>query len=703
MQNDPAEWFLGSVDFDATQERFTRLHPIALISAEGSRWEMLGNTTMTRFPTRGLVCWFEAPVGIRKHMLVEFQAVANPRFDPKKGPDELQVRKHRPPIEVVSLEGSTERQLRDALKGEGVPLGRHHVGRCLFKVSGERLFGPFDVVAREPGHWGLPNETDWEAIPMFRAQPASATAVSIDGKQRMMLVQTGPALTAPRFANWQSDADVLRGVLKRLHKLDVERFRTLNVTYNVFDSYIAAVADADLLPDRQLAKEQARVERLKELRADLPLAAALVEEMVTKLETFGSVKQRIDERVAAAAAERKAEIDGQVAADLAKLEELQRDVASARAKLARLEKEIAARTQSLASDLLTADEAMREKVHEIRAAPVRAAVEALAGSAFLPALLQGHPVAEFGRPMLNFGLEGSGVVVSEPALVLDALSRQFRDAGIALDSNFPVVAALAAGLIPICAGDAAGAALRAVGRCLFGGSAWWFPVSPIATSLHDIFAPAGAGMQPAIGGLCDIVEAARQNSETLVLAVLEGIDLAASEGFLLPLISIADCGSVATGYRVPMCEWPPNLLLAMTTANARTALPLPRRVWEFAPLFNLDWAKTLELAEGGTAPLSRIAALRWQEIRAAAERVAPTGGVIPSDLSPPARKLGARLARAAIALGAASEDAWAIAATHVLVPALASAGAPLPAELSSVAPRNFEIANALISDQPSEH
>jgi hypothetical protein len=715
IQDDPGQWFLGEVDFDATKEHFTRLQPIAIVAEDGSKWEKLASNLQSRFPKRGLVCWFEAPSGTRKHMLVEFQATPNPSFDDVKRPDrqdKLQIRTAKAAVEVIEV-GCSESRLREELTGEGIALDAPPVCRGIFKISAERWIGPFELVQRKGGYWGLQAGADLEAIPVYTRPPAAASSLSVDGKQRMLLVASAWTLTSPRLANWLPDVDVLRGVLKRLHKLDVDRFKELHLTYAAFEAYINAVAEAKLLPDQQLSREQAKAERVKELRAQLPLASEVVEEIVAALGKFDAVRKRFDERLGALALERKEDLDTRIAAERIELEKLQAAVAAAGVERVKLEKQIAASRKALSAELLEAEEVMRERLNKIREAPIRAVTEMLATSALLPSLIESNRRPRRAASALTASSFSEPAPVEEPTKVVTNISQALLDAGVALDSMFPLLGAFVGGLLPVCAGDAAATALRRIGRSLCGGEVWCLPVSPIATSLQDILAGTGlAGQRQVVGSLFDVIEAARQKPDALSLCVLEGIDLAPTDGYLIPLVGLVSDGSDgrSKSHCIPLLaadgsgslEWPRNLLLAVTVARGRTSLPLPRTTWDVAPLFEFCWSETStgtpSLAAG---EITRVSTGRWLELRGSAERDCTSEIVVAASAKPPARVLALRLYRAAIALGAKPSDACQMIETHVLTPALASAAGSPPTGGANSLRRHFELATALISDSPT--
>lgn len=704
IQSGNGEWFLGRVDFDVTKKNFTRLSPIAVIAPDHSGWERVGDDIKDLFPTRGCVCWFSAPLDAREDTIFEFQA--NPIFDPAKGPDKRQIRIGRVATEIIDVRHLAESKVREHLTGKGLALDRRPSGQCLFKLASDRWVGPFQLTESKQGHWIVPSDLDLDAVPVFTSLPAAASDVMVEGKPRTILVSAGATFAPHRLANWQTDAVVLAGVLRRLHKLDVGRFKKLDLTYAAFDEYVAAVAAADLLPDQQLARDRARAERVKELRHQLPLANEVVEAIVSALEKFDGVKGRIEGRLAELKEVRKAEIESHISAERAELEKLQRSTEKARGELDGLANLIEQRRKALHADLLSTDKVMQEKLREIREAPSRFAAELLTSSAILPALLKKAPAGR-SEPVLKPVSAPSSSVVDDVQKLRVSLSREFLRAGVAPDSMFPLLSAFAAGLTPVCADDGANAALRAVARIVCGGNAWWLPVSPATTGIQDILTPA-SGRQPVIAGLADVIETAREHPETLMLAVLEGVDLAPSECFLLPLIEYTQTAENRLGGTMPLLTrdgrpidvWPRNLLLAFTVTRGTIALPLPRRAWEHAPLFAFGWSPVgTEIAEAESV-LSHCPPARLIEIQSASSRSTHGHGGDLTMTNPPARRLAARLYHAEIALGSAPLDAWQLVLTHAIAPAVAGIAGNLPAGSSDAAVKNYNLAKLLV-DNPS--
>lgn len=684
------EWFLGSVEFDVIKKQFTRLRPVARSAANSVSWEQNDRELREAFPTQGLACWFNAPLGLHKHQIVEFQAAAIPGFDGTSKPDKFQViQPHYPIIEVIEPPLNDEDSLRQALKAEGLALKRPPIGRVIFRVSETCWLGPFDLIPREDGRWALPAEVKFDAVPSFDAPPVPLSEVRIDGTKRTILLTRGCPVTARQFLNWQSDAEVLRSMLKRLHKLDPAAFKSVGLAYAALDAYIVAASNASLLPDQQI-RERALVERVKRLRHDLPVAMQLVDEIVDMLALFGTVKQRIEARMAELGKERKAEIDERIAAETQLLEHLQRQTAAARQEHDALAKQVAAKRKAAERDFVATDAAMQEKLNQLREAPARAVADLLASSSVFAALLPGSITEKAPRSRLRVA-PAEGVVLQNAQSTIDALTARLMSEGIDPSSALPLLAAFASGMVPIVGGDAAEEALRVVGQCLCAGHSWSVTVSPATVSLADLLMPSAG----ALTGLREIIDAAYAHPDELLLAVIEGIDLGASEGYLLPLLALPLGDLLPAAGEGEARSWPENLLLAATVSRARLAQPLPRRTWERVPLFLFSWLASIPSLAQTALPLARVAMSNWRTFRQSNGALAPSAHRFSA--TPPAHRLADRLYSAIVALQPSAEAETPI-RTHVLAPACASAASDLPLEFPPSARAHFDCAKALISE-----
>jgi hypothetical protein len=646
------------------------------------------------------VCWFDARDELRAHRLVEFQVAEVSNFRSEKKPEKFQAIRVVEAVEVVEWAAEDETRLREALRGRGVRFRQPPVGRIIFKLSEDRWIGPFSLVPIDADYWGLPPEMDCDAVPLFDTPIAPLSRIRVESNSHSVLRTSGEDIVPKRFLNWQSDIDVLRGALRRLHKLDLGAFKSAGLTYAALDAYLVAVGNAGGLPSLQLAKERARAERIQQLRRDLPMAPQLVAEIVSTLEGFGVVQERLRERCTEIEQQMKAEITERMVAEQSQLQQLTEANAKKIRENEDLERQLQKRRQALDADLSAVDEVMQGKLRQLKEAPAEAVADIVATSAIFSALL---PSTSLPRP--RPALIGTFISTEEALDDTDAVTSRVTTAitrvGIDPSSAVSLLAAVAGGMLPICSGAAAVEAIHSIGRNLCAGNAWTLPLSPVTTSLSDILTPPTLG----IAGLQDLIASAYQAPSDLFLAIIQGVNLGASEGFLLPLIAFADRDKSRGAANIPVrsdtgeiCSWPDNLLAVATVADARMALPLPRKVWEHSPLFLFNW---LPGDVGSSLPdqgPGRVSGTYWRELCARVQFQDQTVSSTPQ-ANPPTRRLANRF-HAAVCAFAPEADATAIVRTHVLAPAIASSGGELPPDFSPSAQSHFQAALALISESP---
>lgn len=683
------QWFLGSVEFDVTEKLFTRLRPVARSGVNGACWTQSDSELRESFPMQGLAYWFNAPAGTRKHQLFEFQATTNSGFDGVRRLDKLLVIHPCPAIEVIETPYYDEERLREALRSDGVALQRSPVGRTIFQLPNGCLFGPFDLVARPSNCWALPTEIKLDAIPWFESSPLPVGKVSIDGAERTILLSQGVLPAAHQFRNWLPDAEVLRSMIKRLHKLDSTAFSAVGLTYKALDTFVIAAANASLLPDQRM-RENALVERVKQLRHDLPLSMDLVDEIVNALAGLGAVKRRIDERLAELGQERKTELDESLKTETQQLEFVRNKIAIAQQEHATLNKDLAAKRKAAERDLSVTDSAVKEKLSQLRAAPARTVAELLASSSIFSALLQSPFSPSVSSAKQVFFPPAQGAMLESASAAAKTLVAGLMWEGVDPTAAVPLLAAFAAGMVPVVGGEAASEALRAAGNCLCAGRVWSVPISPATVALGDLLAPSSS----ALAGLREILDAAHAHPDDLLMAVMEGVDLGASDGYLPTLLALPSSNSLLSLHERGACGWPDNLLLAATVSNSRQALPLPRQTWASAPLFVFSWLGTdSSLSQAAPNP-TQLASSTWRTLREASSSFqyvsAHDNGL------PPVRRLASRLHSCIRAVQPSAESELPV-LTHLLAPACASSGRdPGPNHPPQVRV-HFELAKMLIS------
>jgi hypothetical protein len=162
------------------------------------------------------------------------------------------------------------------------------------------------------------------------------------------------------------------------------------------------------------------------------------------------------------------------------------------------------------------------------------------------------------------------------------------------------VSALMAGLVPSVTGGAASSLMRAFAHMITGDRIWFVPVPVISIAPLDLFGAIDHEQRmfiPVAGGLADIVLEAQKHPEELALVVLEGIDRVPGLPVYVPLlrqyresrqgIEIPSLSSpinlfhpraidVQDPYsRLARFRWPDNILLAVTCDDDMYSLPTP--------------------------------------------------------------------------------------------------------------------------------
>jgi len=173
--------------------------------------------------------------------------------------------------------------------------------------------------------------------------------------------------------------------------------------------------------------------------------------------------------------------------------------------------------------------------------------------------------------------------------------------------------------MPIVAGPRAVLALEAYARVVCGGRLFHVQVTPPFLEPADILGkvdPARARFLPHPDSLIDILETASK-ATGLACVILEGINRAPTESYLLPVLQ---CALGKRSLRLfhpatvaaddPYCDcaelhWPSNVFISATLIEGPTTLPVSRDLWSMAALIETDgsapsalpspWRETTEL------------------------------------------------------------------------------------------------------------
>jgi hypothetical protein len=163
-------------------------------------------------------------------------------------------------------------------------------------------------------------------------------------------------------------------------------------------------------------------------------------------------------------------------------------------------------------------------------------------------------------------------------------------------------AAVSARLLPVLAGPGAYAALDAYARVACGGRIFSAHVTPSFLEPTDLLGKvdfARARFLPHAAGLIDVLETAR-DTKGLALVMLEGINRAPTESYLLPVLQCAlgkkslrlfhpAVVAEEDPYRaMAELQWPSNVWIAATLIDGPTTLPVSRDLWNSAVLIETD-------------------------------------------------------------------------------------------------------------------
>jgi hypothetical protein len=429
-------------------------------------------------------------------------------------------------------------------------------------------------------------------------EEGSLTEIAIEGHQRFFLAPEAKPDGPPRLRDWADDATVLKRVFARLRKWDKsysESLASLERAAQRVAELLAAPSTAIHEPEM----ERARLERVTAILARLRDQSDLVELARNAIEhgpvldeierqkkdIFSRVLEEAQSKVGHAIAEETSRV-----ADLEKRKgELQGDVRSLEAEIRTLRRQ----QEELLSRL---DESLTTRLEEILARPETLLAELAILRGAQGILDGGRSQQKQREPTLPSPKQAApGITTCADLAEFFGL---FQSALLECDAPRslarPVLSSCISGLVPLLHGARAREAFEAFGQVSTGGEVHWLDVAPTCTSPADLLS-AGLGQL-----MSEVVE-----SDVLRLVVLEGVNRAPLEAYLLPILDCCaeawrnrqgkslkwqEAGEEGTSRSV---RWPKNLLLCGTLVEGATTLGIPDATWSHATLVLAD-----ELAVG---------------------------------------------------------------------------------------------------------
>jgi len=635
---------------------YATVEPLVESNPTGTEWLGPFEDATTRFPERGRVHWHDAPLSLQVGSLWQFTIDENPSAKRGRGPEVFQLRDPREPIEVLDLrEWDDPAALRSMITGDGVLLSPSPLARrVLLWLSSGVCVGP--VLLRGgalPGSWAFDRpdgHQDAARVPIYRPSDTDINRVSIDGVRWFVSprLEYGPSAG---IENWLSDAQVARSILARLRKMDPKLTKAIEVTDKVFRQYLELV-ESGRMGAADPALERARADRLQSFRDAIQRDTALLTEATQAL--LAREEVRIEHEVQAKIAEevraRETEIDIALASTTEHLVQLRKDLDAKRAESAELDAALLAKQRELDAKVASFEQEVTSRLEVIARRPETVFADTAIISAALAPIL-GRSVA--GRGTMHFlrhdrvspGL-GSGEATPElfdMVAVRRALAALASAGELSIHTMLGLHAAFVAGVVPVIVGNHGYDLLHAYASGVAAGRLLWIPVGSSTMEPHDLlgrFDGASGRILPSPSGLLEVVRDARESGR-LRIVVLEGFNRAPTEGYLSPILEVAQAGrsgDVARTIPIASSEllasddpyremgrlaWPPNVLIACIPSDGSVTLPIPPSVWRFLGLLDADDRERVPMpaAPQGAAPpeIMEIAPALWKESVASAQ------------------------------------------------------------------------------------
>lgn len=648
------------------------LKPLYRLNQEDGHWQSIADPNQ-EFPNRGSVTWLKAPEDVSEGTVWHFKYEEHREFAPDN-PEQDRYRIYRdnlptPPYELLDLKVRGIEALCNTMNG-GISLSFIPSHQIFLVVDEETWAGPLRLV-KESGHWKIDEQQRNLPIPLVMPVPNEHIEhLKIEGRRRCFLSYEIPLLVPKGKVDWSPDELVIKRVLREVRKNDGSFAHAVGLTKKTIDQAVADlhiqedgilnqqvkraskyIADSTQLAAKigqfkddllaipavqaviKTAKEQAQNEALAQAQAELePLREErrqLTTEITEQQRILDEVRQRIQEENDRAQAEQQrilAEARQHAAEETVRVQEnLKRQVHARQDELRQLDDQIAERHRQFAEQVELADETLRERLAEL----VRRPQETLAEIAIMRAALVGTSNGETSRSCSSRSLALSSKVLQPPATPVDdektcvkSLKQSFRSIGLDSKVAPALHAAFLSGAMPLVSGDSGLEALERYASTVAGGRSLWVNVPPTSMEPADLlgrFDAQSGRVLPHPSGLLDLLLYAAQPAQQdhLFVVVLDGVNRAAVDAYLLPILACYTCNLYTASGRglslihpglisqddpyaaAAYLQWPQNVLLAGTLIEGSATVPLPPAIWSHALLIHIS--ESAQITCNGTA------------------------------------------------------------------------------------------------------
>lgn len=600
--------FIGEVVWTGWRgtRRAAQLSPFAVTSDDREAWaraysadEMVGV-----FPNVGRVSWLDPPEEASYQSVWSFELAEQPTYDPSiENRDRYMVAHHsaRPAVEVLDLvQLGGEPSGRERLTVEGVELPP--AAQRTYVLRDDSLWSQPLAFVRVPetGRWIIdPHQCDQPLKWTPWDQKNALLTVGLDSPRHFLAPEAVPKGRV-RLRDWCPDAKLLERVIGRFRK------------WGLASSSVAEVERAfeqchDLLENpRQtilnLEFERERFERARCILARLKTSAE-VASVVGRLLEVGPIADELarekEQILESERARARQAAEAELATTREELRLLGEQIEAKKSDLGGLDSAIRQRKEELDRSLDQLDDEQTRRLEAIRAAPERFVAEVGVLRAALAVQPQQTSPHEGGvsspapRPVSPAApVQG----YDDEAQFLGEVSLRLLERDVPAELAPMMHAILLAGVVPLLYGSRASHVIEAYAGALGVAEPLWVSVAPTWLHPADAFDP----QSRAIGLRASVEEAAVRCGE-LRMVVLDGVNRAPIESFLLPLLECASgAWNTTSGRPLPvhsgppsgpsggLPRWPRNLLVAGILRDGTTSLPIPADTWATSALLHCD-------------------------------------------------------------------------------------------------------------------
>lgn len=351
---------------DWGRERWSRLRPY--YHAEDGSWvEVPEEDRTSRFPSEGLVFWYDSPQATEETGSWWRLEVGTDREH--EGKDQFEVGAAHQLYQLEEFGSLDEVELRRETAKGSLQLSTPPVGPVLVRIpETNRWVGPMEFqVAGSGGRSQGPADIPTGFLDVFEINDGDFENVTL-GQRTVTVLKPSVNLSESKIDVWaaQDDEHLMTGLFKRLQQIDSSVTEAMDLSQGVFTSYLEKLSELGLTGE-DARREEARLQAARSLMDRIELQHRLLEEAADSLASHPEVQREVQRRV-----------DEQVNSQLEELdsrfnqaqEEREQEIQDLEERLAHYRSELSRRKDELDHFEHQAREKLEKVVRSILADPV---------------------------------------------------------------------------------------------------------------------------------------------------------------------------------------------------------------------------------------------------------------------------------------------------------------------------------------------